>query len=213
MWNKNGQIKKTIKRIMWPGALKLLLLFIIYFCGLSVIHAQKVAVKTNLLYGAYAYAPNLSLELGLGKRSTLDIGGGYNPWNLNGSRADNKKLVHWLGLVEYRYWFCSKFGGHFFGAHVLGSQYNIAGHELPLLFGKNSKNYRYEGWGAGAGISYGYSFYLGKRWSLEANIGVGYARLHYDKYDCARCKEKFGTENRNYFGPTKAGISLIYIIK
>lgn len=107
----------------------------------------------------------------------------------------------------------AKFSGHFFGVHVLGSQYNIAGHELPLLFGKNSKSYRYEGWGVGTGISYGYNFYFGKRWSLEANIGVGYARFQYDKFDCVKCGRKVAAEGRNYFGPTKAGISLIYIIK
>lgn len=176
-------------------------------------YSQTVALKTNLLYGAYTSTPNLSLELGLGKRSTLDLGGGYNPWNLNGTELDNTKLVHWLGQMEYRYWLCQKFSGHFFGVHALGTQFNIGGHELPLLFEKGSKNFRYEGFGYGAGISYGYQFYLGKRWSLEANIGVGYARLHYDKYDCVKCGTKLSSEKKNYFGPTKAGISLIYIIK
>ena len=48
----------------------------------SYSRAQDIAIKTNLLYGGYTYTPNLSLEIGLGKRSTLDLGGGYNPWNL-----------------------------------------------------------------------------------------------------------------------------------
>lgn len=174
---------------------------------------QKVAFKTNLLYGAYTYTPNLSLEVSLGNRSTLDFGGGYNFWNLDGTNDNNKKAVHWLGQIEYRYWLCSKFDGHFFGVHMLGTQYNISGHNLPLLFGDNSQNYRYKGWGAGVGVSYGYSFYLGKRWSLEATIGAGYARLQYDRYDCVKCGRKIASEGRDYFGPTKAGISLIYIIK
>lgn len=189
------------------------LIFAILACFSIQGSAQKIAVKTNLLYGALAYAPNLSIEAALGKRSTLDVGGGYNWFNRNGSMSDNKKLVHWLGEIEYRYWFCSKYNGHFVGLHALGTQYNISGHELPLLFGKGSKDYRYEGWGVGAGVSYGYTFYLGKRWSLEANIGVGYARLHYDQYECEKCGKKRGPEKRNYFGPTKAGISVIYIIK
>ena len=49
--------------------------------------------------------------------------------------------------------------------------------------------------------------------AIEANLGIGYARLHYDKYKCQKCGEKIGTESRNYFGPTKAGISLIYYLK
>lgn len=177
------------------------------------LRAQYISIKANLLYGAYTYTPNLSLEVGLGRRSTLDLSGGYNPWNLNGTAENNKKLVHWLGEIEYRYWLCQRFTGHFFGIHALGTQYNIAKQELPLLFEKGSKEYRYEGYGYGGGISYGYNFFLGIRWSLEANIGIGYARLHYDKYKCYKCGEKVGTENRNYFGPTKAGISLIYYIK
>ena len=67
----------------------------------SYSRAQDIAIKTNLLYGGYTYTPNLSLEIGLGKRSTLDLGGGYNPWNLDGTAENNKKLVHWLGEIEY----------------------------------------------------------------------------------------------------------------
>lgn len=202
----------TDQPIQW-WTLKIAFALCVCLAGIADGHAQSIAVKTNLLYGAYTYTPNLGMEIGLGKRTTLDFGAGYNWFNRNGSQVDNKKLVHWLAQVEYRYWLCSKFSGHFFGLHALGTQYNIAGHELPLVFGKGSKNLRYEGWGAGAGISYGYNFYLGRRWSLEANIGVGYARLHYDKFECVKCGKKIATENRNYWGPTKAGISLIYIIK
>lgn len=188
-------------------------MFIVLCTSAQQCFGQKVALKTNLLYGAYTYTPNLALEVALGNRSTLDFSGGYNPWNLNGTNASNKKAVHWLGQIEYRYWLCSKFDGHFFGVHLLGTQYNIAGHNLPLLFGENSQNYRHQGWGAGIGISYGYSFYLGKRWSIEASIGAGYVRLQYDRYDCIKCGKKIATESRDYFGPTKASISLIYIIK
>lgn len=175
--------------------------------------AQKVAVKTNLFYGAYTYTPNLGMELGLGHKTTLSIGGGYNPWNLDGTYDDNKKLVHWLGEIEFRYWLCQRFTGHFFGIHVLGSQFNISGHELPLLFGSDSKKFRYEGYAVGGGITYGYQFILGKRWNLETSLGVGYARLNYDKYKCQKCGEKVGKEKKNYVGPTNAAVSLIYIIK
>lgn len=177
------------------------------------VQAQKVAIKTNLLYGGYTYTPNLGLEVALGKKSTLDLGGGYNWLNREGTSDTNKKLVHWLGQAEYRYWFCQKFDRSFIGIHLLGTQYNISQHELPLLFGKGSDKYRYEGWGAGVGVSYGYQWFLGKRWSLEATIGVGYARLEYDKFYGNKCGEPLGREFRNYFGPTKAGVSLIFLIK
>jgi outer membrane protein OmpA-like peptidoglycan-associated protein len=41
-------------------------------------------------------------------------------------------------------------------------------------------------------------------------VGVGYAYLDYDKYSCETCGDKLGSETRNWFGPTKAGITLIY---
>lgn len=172
--------------------------------------AQRAAVKANLLYGAWTATPNLAVEVGLNPRATLDVGVGYNPWNLAGSLENNDKIVHLLGSVEYRYWLCERFNGHFFGIHALGSTFNIGGHELPLLFGKGSKDFRHEGWAAGAGISYGYHFILSRRWNLEASLGFGYLSLHYDRYECAKCDGLVGTHNRNYFGPTRGGLSLIY---
>ena len=41
----------------------------------------------------------------------------------------------------------------------------------------------------------------------------GYIYTNYDKYECATCGKFKGSQDKHYFGPTKAGISLIYIIK
>ena len=193
--------------------------FLMTFFLLSafVLQAQNFAVKTNLFYGGFTQTPNIGAELGLGSRSTLDVGFGYNPWNLNGKKdasgvvVDNRKLVHWVAGAEYRYWLCEKFNGHFFGVHALGSLYNIAEYNLPLLFGDDSKDHRFEGWAAGGGISYGYQFVLGRNWNLEANIGAGYLLLEYDKYCKEKCGEPVGPFRRHYLGPTKAGLSLIYV--
>ena len=189
-------------------------ILIVCLAGISLgAIAQTIGVKTNLLYGGLTLTPNISVEIGVGEQSTLELGGRYNPWNLNGRTTDNKKLVHWLGQAEYRHWICQKFNGHFWGVHLLGTQYNISGVKLPLLFGRESGEYRHQGWAVGGGMSYGYQFILGRYWNLELNIGVGYARLKYDKYECRTCGEKVGTETKDYLGPTKAGISLIYILK
>ena len=188
-----------------------LLLSVLLLVPCSSAFAQRVGIKTNLFYGAYTFTPNLAVELGLSGRSTLDVGAGYNPWNLQGSEESNKKLVHLLGAIEYRYWLCEKFNGHFFGAHALGSQYNISEHELPLLFGEGSKDFRYEGWAVGAGLAYGYHFLLGRSWNLEATLGIGYVYLQYDKYECPKCGGIVGSMRRDYFGPTKMGLSLIYL--
>lgn len=169
--------------------------------------AQHFALKNNLVYDATT-TPNLGMEIGLGKKTTLDISAGYNPFNLK----DGKKLKHWLVQPEIRFWTCEKFNGTFFGVHALGGQYNIAGIKLPFGIFPNLKDHRYEGYMYGGGISIGHQWILSKRWSLEASIGAGYARMHYDKYKCEKCAPKLETGNFNYWGVTKAAISFIYFI-
>lgn len=196
--------------------LKKLTIVVLMSVGVSAF-AQKAGIKTNLLYDATS-TMNLGVEFGLSPKWTLDISGNFNPWTF----SDYRKMKHWLVQPEARYWFCEKFNGHFFGIHAHGGQYNWGG-MLPWGF-KNGKMFgsvknthilenRYQGWLAGAGISYGYQWILGNRWSLEATIGVGYAYLSYDRYPCGACGEKLGEGHKNYFGPTKAGITLIYMIK
>ena len=88
--------------------------------------------------------------------------------------------------------------------------YNVGGYDIPLLF---KKDFRYEGYAIGAGISYGYHLMLHKRWGLEFNIGVGAAYMNYKKFDCVKCADKYKKEDKVYFGPTRAGVTLIYVIK
>ena len=171
---------------------------------------SKFALKTNLLYGAATFTPNLRMEIGLDNRSTLELGANYNGWNWEGAKGDNRKLVHLSGIAEYRYWLCERFVGHFFGIHGFGVHYNISDYEVPPVF---DKGFRYAGYAFGGGISYGYAVPLSARLGLEFNIGVGAAYLTYDKYGCDKCDEKIGKYTDTYFGPTRAGINLVYIIK
>lgn len=58
-------------------------------CAISEGYAQKVALKSNLLYDATT-TMNLGLEIGLVRKWTLDIPVNYNPWKL----SDGKRLRH-----------------------------------------------------------------------------------------------------------------------
>ena len=95
----------------------------------GTVKAQDIAVKTNLLYWS-STTPNLSLEFGLGKRTTLDLTGAYNPWTLN--KDKNKKIKHWMVMPEFRYWLCERYNGHFFGLHSGYAFYNISGVRIPF---------------------------------------------------------------------------------
>ncbi len=169
-----------------------------------------LAVKTNLLYGLATLTPNLSGEIGLTPKSTLEIGGGWNRWNHVGTPESNKKFNHWLLHAEYRWWFCERFNGHFLGVHALYTEYNISQHTVPLLF---NKKYRYEGNLWGGGITYGYHLPLAKKWGAEFHIGIGVAHVAYKKYDCTVCSDQIDRVSTTYFGPTRAGISLVFMIR
>lgn len=174
---------------------------------------DHLAIKTNLLYGVGTLTPNLSLETALGGRTTLELTGSYNGWNLNGSADDNKKLAHWLIRPEVRWWTCERFAGHFLGIHPFYGRYNISGHKIPLLLESGSRDYRYKGYIAGAGLSYGYNFILSRSFNLELTLGAGYGYMKYNKMECDRCSDSQGRFRRNYYGPTRAGITLVYLIK
>lgn len=168
-----------------------------------------LALKTNLLYDATATL-NLGVEFAIAKKWTLDVSGNYNPWSFSGS----SKWKHVMLQPEVRYWTCERFNGHFVGAHLHGGAFNAGA--LPALGGLISDNMqqnRYQGYFYGGGLSYGYYTVLSAHWGLEASLGLGYARINYDKYPCGDCGTKIKKDTKNYFGPTKVAISLIYNIK
>lgn len=169
------------------------------------------AIKTNVLYGAAALTPNLGVEFGIGPASTLSLSGSYTWYNREKkTESDTKQFVHSVFSAEYRYWFCERFNGWFIGGHALYSRYNISGHKVPLLF---DKEYRYDGHAYGAGVSGGYHWAFARRWGVEFNIGVGYAYMKYDKFDCEVCDRDATGKTKNYFGPTKLGVTLVFLIK
>ena len=73
------------------------------------------------------------------------------------------------------------------------------------------EDYRYKGWFAGAGLSYGYSWILDRHWNLEATIGFGYNYVDFQKYECINCGSKVDEGDTHYIGPTKAAVNLIYV--
>ncbi len=171
--------------------------------------AQKVALKTNLVSDALL-SPNLALEVGLAPKWTLNTAGQLNLWSVDGH-----KWRHWLVQPEARYWFCRRFQGHFLGVHAIGGEFNFGNIDVNANFlgsdFRKLKDRRYEGWGIGAGIGYGYDWILSRHWNLEAEIGIGWIHARYDEYPCTVCGNKRGSGHHNYFGPTKAALNLVYL--
>ena len=183
---------------------KLIITFLVCVSAFGAAHAQKVSVKTNALYWATFGTPNLAFELGLGPKTTLDIAGGYNWFTYK----DDKKFKHALVQPELRHWFCERFSGTFFGIHLHGGIFNV---NQIGPFTKLEEN-RYEGYFYGAGVGIGHQWILSNRWALETELGVGYARVEYDKFGCEKCAPKTDSGHYNYFGPTRTSLSFVYYL-
>lgn len=176
-------------------------------CSVS---AQKVAMKSNLLYDVTSTI-NLGVEYRLAPVWSLDLSGNYNGWTF----SEGKKYKHWMVQPEMRRWFCETFNGHFVGAHLLGGEYNMGNIGVNLkFFGSNFSDLRenrHDGWYAGAGLTYGYFWLLSRHWNMEAVLGLGYIYSRYDVYGCAKCgQKKEEDKSNNYWGPTKVALNLIY---
>ena len=173
--------------------------------------AQQVAVKTNLLYDAFATV-NAGVEVGLAPKWTVDLSGNYMGWAM----SHNRKWKHWMVQPEARYWLCERFSGHFFAAHLHGGQYNVGNLDnhikfLGTDFSKLSDS-RYQGWFVGGGVGYGYAWILDRHWNIEGEIGLGYSYTRFDRYPCAACGEKLEDNKvHHYIGVTKAAINLVYV--
>lgn len=162
------------------------------------------AVKTNIVYDAAAVA-NIGFETRIAPQWSLDLSGNFISWTPGG-----KVYKHWMLQPEARYWFCDAMGGHFVGMHLLGGQFNLAGSAVPFRLLDHNK--RYQGWGIGAGVAYGYSWMLSKHFNLEAELGLGYVWTRSDQFECENCGRKVKeNQDHNYVGPTKAAINLVYL--
>ena len=184
----------------------------------------RIAIKTNLLYAATT-TPNLGMEFFLNRFLTLDLSVGWNPFKWE----DNVKFAHLMVQPTLRFWIQEPFNGHFLGLSGMFCYFNVSGIRQPYewfgLFPRLARGgepisnavadqtYRFYGHAYGASLQYGHQWVLSPRWSIEASINVGWLRLHYEEWGGGLCGTYIGPARRDWFGPTNAGISLIYIIR
>lgn len=163
-----------------------------------------ISVKTNLM--AYStLIPNVGVEVRITPRWSFEVTGMYSPYNLFVHDFKTRVLAM---KPELRYWWGESLRkGHFIGIHM-----PIAGFNIQI-----NKDFRYQDpnhalWGLG--INYGYAMLVGKRqnWSLDFTIGFGYMDISYDVYEGVRNGKFVESVKKGYFGPTRVGINLSYII-
>ncbi len=172
------------------------------------------AVSTNLLYDLgglirpMSWTPNISVEVPIGQRWSVFAEYDF-PWWLTPENNKAWQILKWdLGA---RWWFSKHdandpmdvLRGHFLGLDFGAGYYDIE----PLHKG-------YQGEFQMVGLEYGYAFRLAPRWRLDLFAGAGWLGTHYRYYqgtsdDVHLIYQHDG--KLNWFGPTKAGVSIKYI--
>lgn len=163
-----------------------------------------MALKSNLLYDV-ALVPNIGIEFYVGRG-----------WSLGG----NWMYAWWKSDRRHDFW--RTYGGEFEVRKYLGQRAKekpLTGHHLGLYgqmltydFETGSTGYLSK-MSYGAGLEYGYSLPIGRRLNLDFGIGIGYLGGEYKVYDPVDTHYVWKqTKQRHWFGPTKAEISLVWLI-
>ena len=172
-----------------------------------------MALKTNMLYDVLA-VPNIGIEFYLG--NNWSIGGNvmYGWWN---SRSDKRYWRIYGGDIAVRKWFGRKaeekpLTGHHLGLYGQIFTYDFEWGGKGYMGGKPGKTL-WESPNYAFGIEYGYSLPIARRLNIDFTLGVGYWGGKYYTYNPRDGHFVWqSTRNRHWFGPTKAEISLVWLL-
>ena len=172
-----------------------------------------MAAKTNLLYDALL-VPNAGVEFYLGKGFSASGSWMYAWWK------KNRRHRYWRiygGELAIRKYFCRPEGGSPLSGHHLG----VYGQILTYDFETGGRGYMggkpggtlWEKMNYTAGLEYGYSLPVARRLNIDFVIGLGYwGGTYYEYLPMDNHYVWQATKQRHWFGPTKAEISLVWLL-
>ena len=170
-----------------------------------------VQLRSNGLYDL-ALCPNIGIEIqtDLGLAWQLDYIGAW--WN---SPSRNRFFSNYAFQTEIRYYLASPKMTFPYTGHHVGLYGQMITYDFE--FGGTGYQSRDLDYTFGIGASYGYSFPLSKRWSLDLTIGLGYFQSRYDEYnprDVYDGKHFIKNETRRltFWGPTKLEATFVWNI-
>lgn len=181
--------------------------------GPEVVEAPKlqaakdpfVAFKTNLLYDA-ALVPNIGVELYLGQNWSVSANWMYAWWK---SDPLNWYWRTYGGEVAVRKWF----GENSKLRPLTGHHVGLYGQMLTYDFELGGRGYLGDRWTWAGGLEYGYAIPISDCLNLDFVIGFGYMTGEFYEYlPIDDCYVWQATLNRRYIGPTKAEVSLTWVI-
>lgn len=166
----------------------------------------RFAVRTNVLYDAMLL-PTLGVEWLLNEHVGIKLDGSLAWW---GGGGHGKVQKMWLVNPEVR-WYLLRDKRFYAGVSGSYGEYNIYKYPLGSIL---SKDTGYQGTMWNAGLTVGYQLYLSRCFSIDFNLGLGYTRFEYDTFGITDGRRiyKEREKTKNLWGPTQAGISLIWTI-
>lgn len=163
------------------------------------------ALRTNMLYDVAAI-PNIGIEAYVTDNISLGLNWMYAWWKTD---KTHKYWRTYGGDIHADYWFNTE--KHLWSGHHVG----IYGQMVTYDFEWKGKGYLGPKFSWGGGVSYGYAMWLSKHFSLDFGIDFGYLGGKYYEYVPSNKKSIYywqTTKHRNWVGPTKAEVSLIWKI-
>ncbi len=164
-----------------------------------------MAIKSNLLYDLLII-PNIGVEFPIGKHYSVQGNWMYAWW-----KSDKHAWYHrtYGGEVEFRRWI----GKKHLNRKLTGWHAGIYGQMLTYDFVWGNKGYLGDRWSWGAGVEGGWSKAIGKRLNLDFALNFGYLTGVYQEYISQDgCYVWQATKNRHWIGPTKAEVTLVWLL-
>ena len=172
-----------------------------------------MALKTNMLYDALLL-PNIGAEFYVGKNISLSADWMYGWWDRDRSH------YYWRaygGNIGARWWFGKAAHEKPLTGHHLGLFAGAITYDFELgkggIMGGIPRGTLWDRCNFISGVEYGYSLPIARRLNIDFSLALGYMGGKYLKYE-----PKYGfyiwqsTHRLHWFGPTKAEISLVWLI-
>lgn len=168
-------------------------------------HDLFMSISNNGLYDLLLI-PNIGAEIYLGKDWSLDANWHYSWWKTD------KRHRYWRtygGDITVRRWF----GKEALIKPLTGHHVGLYGQMITYDFEFGGKGYLADRWSWAVGAEYGYSLPIARRLNLDFSIGIGYHWGKYDEYVPIDNHYVWqATKNRKFFGPTKAEVSIVWLL-
>lgn len=170
---------------------------------------SRVALKTNLVYDA-VIVPNMGAEFSIGKGFSIGASAWYTWWETSTYTESSTRFWRsYGGELELRKYLGSANKADVFSGHHVG----IMAEGFLYDYNPRGRKGQMSDFTYGVGLEYGYSVRLDRRLNLDMGVAVGYMGGRYKTYQQDKtCFVWENTRQRNYFGPVKAELSLVYLL-